>query len=249
MLDGPILIFNNSPLLPLFQGRDVQEVHVNFPPNVTIQKGTLLGLVTASGNDVQTLTIAGGPTGGTFTIAVTLSGVTQTTTAIAYNATPAAVQTALQNLSLLGSNVTVTGTAGTSYVLTFGGSLSNTPIPLVATAGSFTGGASPTITPVHTTVGSTAGTAAAYASGNSDGSQIPRAIAKFTVTTDVQGKITLGPQVGGGQWGEVEASAPAYFSGTFKTEDLIGLDANALTVWTRAQLLTGTIASGILRVA
>jgi hypothetical protein len=65
---------------------------------------------------VKTATIGGTPTGGTFTI--TVDG--QTTTNLAYNATTAVVQTAIQALASVGAgNCTVTGTAGTSYVMTF----------------------------------------------------------------------------------------------------------------------------------
>ncbi|HEY1466379.1 MAG TPA: hypothetical protein VGF11_04935, partial [Acidimicrobiales bacterium] len=57
-------------------------------------------------NAQQTVTITGGPTGGTFTL--TYAG--QTTTAIPYNATAAVVQAALIALTNIGPNdVTVTG--------------------------------------------------------------------------------------------------------------------------------------------
>jgi hypothetical protein len=67
----------------------------------------------------------GNPTGGTFTL--TYSG--QTTTALAYSASPAAVQTALEALSNLApGDVTVTGVAGKYYVVTFGGTLAATSV-------------------------------------------------------------------------------------------------------------------------
>src|SRR5262249_41925037 len=50
-------------------------------------------------DEVQTVTLTGNPTGGTFTL--TFSG--QTTAAIAYNASAATVQSALQALSSIGS--------------------------------------------------------------------------------------------------------------------------------------------------
>jgi len=65
--------------------------------------------VQAEVDEVQTVTITGAPTGGTFT----LTFGAQTTSAIAYNATAAQVQTALQALSSVGaSNALVTGSAG-----------------------------------------------------------------------------------------------------------------------------------------
>jgi hypothetical protein len=67
----------------------------------------------------------GNPTGGTFTL--TYSG--QTTAALAYNTSPAAVQTALEALSNLApGDVIVTGVAGVYYKVTFGGTLAATNV-------------------------------------------------------------------------------------------------------------------------
>lgn len=101
---------------------------------------------------VQTVTITGGPTGGTFTLTFN----SQTTTALAYNATASTVQTALEALSSIGTgNVLVTGGPGpaTPYVLTFVGDLGQQALSAVTAAGSFTGGASPAIAVAQTTVG------------------------------------------------------------------------------------------------
>lgn len=107
----------------------------------------------AGTSEVQTITITGAPTGGTFSL--TYDG--QTTAALAYNATTAAVQTALQGLSSIGSgNATVTGTAGSSYVVTFTGTLANQNVPTIVAVGTFTGGTSPAIS-VATTTGGAAG--------------------------------------------------------------------------------------------
>ncbi|MEU9515921.1 hypothetical protein [Micromonospora sp. NPDC048169] len=62
-----------------------------------------------------TVTIGGTPSGGTFTL--TFGG--QTTSGIAYNAAPSAVQSALVALSSIGSgNATVSGSAGGPYSVT-----------------------------------------------------------------------------------------------------------------------------------
>lgn len=83
----------------------------------------------------QRITIGGSPTGGSFQI--TYAG--QTTAAIPFNATPAAVQAALGALSNVGAgNVLVTGTAGQQYDVQF---LRTNPALLVTD--SFTGGATP----------------------------------------------------------------------------------------------------------
>ncbi|MBF6277061.1 major capsid protein [Nocardia nova] len=102
-------------------------------------------------NEKQTATISGSPTGGTF--ALGFKG--KTTAALAYNASLAAVQSALAGLSTIGTgNVAVTGTPGTSYVVTFQGALAATDVPAITATGSFTGGTSPSIAVAETTKGS-----------------------------------------------------------------------------------------------
>lgn len=112
-------------------------------------------------SDVQTVGV-GAASAGTFTLTLTdpTVPVTQayqasllTTAAIAYNATPAAVQAALAALTLSDGtalNVVVTG-AAPSWVVTFGGELAKLPVTLMTiTASGLTGG---TATVAHTTVG------------------------------------------------------------------------------------------------
>lgn len=97
----------------------------------------------AAGHRVQTVTISGGVTGGTFTL--TYGG--QTTAAIAWNATAAAVATALNALSSLGTGfATVVGSGGNNgvYTVFFTASVV-TPTAITASAGSLTGG-TPAIT-------------------------------------------------------------------------------------------------------
>lgn len=109
-------------------------------------------VMTTAGNvsEVQTATISGTPAGGTFT----LSYKGYTTAGIAYNATGATVQTALQNLTSMGTNVTVSGSAGGPYVMTFTNAYANQAVPLIVPNSSgFTGGTTPLITVVRTTPG------------------------------------------------------------------------------------------------
>jgi hypothetical protein len=98
------------------------------------------GVYRNSGHRVQVATITGAPTGGTFT----LSGNGATTTAIAYNATGATVQTALRLLGGSFSQVTVTGSAGGPYTITLSPGAAS-PAPLSA-SGALTGGTTPAIT-------------------------------------------------------------------------------------------------------
>lgn len=93
-------------------------------------------------NQVQTISITGTPTGGTFTL--TYDG--QTTSAIAYNADAATVQAALVALSNLASgDVVITG-SNPNFTATFGGALSGTDVALLTADGSsLTGGTTPDV--------------------------------------------------------------------------------------------------------
>ena len=99
----------------------------------------------------QTVTITGSPTGGTFTL--TFGG--QTTAAIAYNATAATVEAALEALSTIGEgNVQVTGAAGGPYTVEFVGQLANQNVAAMTASGaSLTGGTSPAVAIATTQAG------------------------------------------------------------------------------------------------
>jgi len=102
-------------------------------------------------NEVQTVTVTGSPTGGTFTL--TWSG--QTTSAIAYNASATTVQSALLALSNMPeSGVSVTGSAGGPYTVTFVDAVN--VAALTASGASLTGGSSPSVTIATATQGGTA---------------------------------------------------------------------------------------------
>lgn len=115
---------------------------------------------TASTNEVQTATITGTPTGGTFK----LSFRGAETASIAYNAAAATVQSALQALRTIGSgNVTVSGSAGGPYTITFTGALAGHNVPLIVlSTNALTGGTTPTVGIVQTTAGVGYATGAIY---------------------------------------------------------------------------------------
>lgn len=114
---------------------------------------TVAGSADPAVDEVQTLTIQGAPTGGTYTI--TYSG--QTTSALAFDAVAATILAALEALSNLApGDVVVTGGPlhTTPVVLTFGGTLAATNVDAVTASGTsltgattdvvaITGGASP----------------------------------------------------------------------------------------------------------
>lgn len=120
-----------------------------------IYTSQLAPVVSGSGvaHSVQTLTISGAPTGGSFTL--TYSG--QTTGAIAYNASAAAVMTAIAALSNVGTGkVQVSGAAGGPYTVTL---FLATPAAFTH-SDSFTGGASPALAVADATSSTTINLAA-----------------------------------------------------------------------------------------
>lgn len=93
-------------------------------------------------DDVQSLTITGSPTGGTWDII--FGG--DTSAPLAIGATAAQVQTALQNMPSIGAgNVLVTGAAGGPWQIEFTGTLGFSPQVNVTSTNSFTGGVTPTV--------------------------------------------------------------------------------------------------------
>lgn len=113
------------------------------------------GAPTAGTSEVQTLTPTNTPTGGTFR----LSFKNQITAAIAYDADGAAVQAALRLLpSIAPDGVTVSGSAGGPWVVTFANHLAKLDVPLLKLVNNLmTGsGSAPSMTIVATTPGVTA---------------------------------------------------------------------------------------------
>lgn len=103
-------------------------------------------------DEIQTVTVTGTPTGGTFTL--TFNG--QTTGTIAFNALASAVQTALQGLSSVGANnALVSGSAGGPYTVRFTATLGQADQPQMTASGAgLTGGTSPDVTPATVQAGS-----------------------------------------------------------------------------------------------
>jgi hypothetical protein len=94
----------------------------------------------------------------------------------------------------------------------------------------------------------TPGTYGPYVFANTDGTQLPSCILQYACVTDASGNVTFGSgPAGTSEWGHVAKSAPAYFSGEFATQDLVGLDANVVTGATASRvgrLLQGSITNG-----
>ncbi len=114
-------------------------------------------------DEVQTITITGTPTGGTFTL--TFGG--QTTAPIAYNASAATVQAALELLTSIGSGNVLGGGGplpGVAVTITFKNALGAFDQALMtANSSGLTGGSSPTVTPTETTPGASTGNLCLFA--------------------------------------------------------------------------------------
>jgi hypothetical protein len=140
---------------PLFVGQDTTP---SLGGGLTSGAGYLAGLPAyfsqgvsgrywREGDNVQTATISGSPTGGTFT----LSAAGNTTAALAYNAAASAVQTAIRAFGGIFATVTVTGSAGGPYTITFPNATSNVAAaaaPFTGDGTALTGGTSPAATVV-----------------------------------------------------------------------------------------------------
>mgnify|MGYP001314907746 CR=1 FL=1 len=109
------------------------------------------GIAVDTTTEVQTMTVTGGPSGGTFTVGFgsAISGT------IAFNAAAATVQTTLQAMGSIGlNNITVSGGAGGPWTLTFAGSLVRSDQPLFTlVTNSLTGGTNPSVAFAETTKG------------------------------------------------------------------------------------------------
>jgi hypothetical protein len=104
-------------------------------------------------DEVQTVTVTGSPTGGTYTLRFGPAQTGYTTAAITHNATAADVQSALEALTSVGaSNVAVTG-AFPTYTVTFRNWLGGRSMPLLVATAALTGGTTPGVTVTRTTAG------------------------------------------------------------------------------------------------
>lgn len=116
-----------------------------YSQSITISVTTTAATAGSAGvNEQQVITVTGSPTGGTFTLTFGAN----TTSALAFNASAATIQTALQGLASIGSgNATVAGSAGGPWTVTFTGTLAAAnQSALTANGAGLTGGSTQTIT-------------------------------------------------------------------------------------------------------
>lgn len=212
-------------LVPLYDSKNARVKPVNLPPSVTYPAGQILVQTSASINDVQTITPPGSSTY-ILTFLNPLTGISGSTTALAFGANDAAVQAALVLVLAATGGGTVTVS---SLAATFSGALAARPVPVMTTsAGSV----------AHTTVGTTAGEFTAYL--GSSGS--PSMILEYPVTTDASGNVTSSANFPY----QSQPFATAFYSGTFNCADLTTLDANAVTKMS-GLIVVGTVTAGTFK--
>jgi hypothetical protein len=95
---------------------------------------------------------------------------------------------------------------------------------------------------------SSTGLWAAYASGAGDGTEVARGLLVYDIQVDASGNVSFSSTSAqsGDEFGTKFLDAPIYVAGCFRTTDLVGLDAGAITDlggWLEA----GTIADGVFR--
>jgi len=245
-----LLNYTGKQLLPAYNPQDAIPISVNFAPNLTIRQGQLVGQITnATVNDVQTLTIVA--SGGVFTLGLLgLDGYSYTTAPLAFSIAAAELATALT--ALVESGGFHLATAGVTlqanvYTINWGGSMAGYPMPLLTATSALTvsgEGVSASATMAHPTCGGTIGRFTAYNSGNSDGSQLPVGLAAANFKTDALGRVVYGNVPALPPYISNDLSVPVYVLGFFFTQDLLGLDGNAVTLLGR--LVSGTIADGVI---
>jgi hypothetical protein len=163
---------------------DAERLNLHFGHGTTEEVAAGAGV-----NEEQTLTLTGVPDGGSFTI--TFGG--QTTAAIAFDATAAEVEAALELLSSIGAgNVSCSGgpLPGTAVVIEFIGDLAQQSLALAtADGGNLTGGTTPDAAIAETTDGEVG---AGYEQANFGGSyQVDRYNLEYVVPQRVNSLLNI----------------------------------------------------------
>lgn len=224
--------YDQQGLMPAFAPHLAVTRVVNLPfggptnSGGSFPQGQALGAIGGSAQaEVATLTIGGTPTGGTFTVSFTGDKVYQTA-AMAYNVSTTNFQAALAAaVPEFSGNITVTGTAGSSYVVTFSGLLATQRIGGLfgVNITALTGG-TPTGSWARTTRGSCG--AAQYDLYNSSTNNNVDAFLQYDTTLSPGGARVTDFGTASGQ----PYQPPAFVEGLFLAASLVGLDSNAYTL-------------------
>lgn len=227
---------------------------IGLAPSQTLARGTVMGEL-ASTDAVYTITITAATSGGFFTVSMTVPSALGPTAHVVWSATNATLLANLQaalntTFGLTGGQANLqaalgTITAGIGTLTITGRELYGNKLLTLTLADSTTGGTGTTIASTTTGVVVAPGQFKAYASGNTDGSQIPKCLLMRDCISDANGNITESPTAGqtSGQWGQTCLVTDAYYTGVFRIQNLTGLDANAVTVL-GAKIILGNLNDG-----
>jgi hypothetical protein len=215
------------------------EQTVNLKASTTYRAGMVLGEMIGT-DEVNTIVVAA--TSGSWKYIFN----SVTSAPIPVGATAAEAQAIIEAMSSVGyGNARVDQNPAGTYIVTHRGALGSQNTPAVTTDATGLVGGAATAAVTNTTPGVLGfpGTFAPYASGNTDGSQNPIGLLRYDCVTDANGIITLGSgPAGTSEWGQTTRSVDMFFCGVFRTEDLVGLDSNA--VQKIGRLINGTLAKG-----
>lgn len=222
--------FDHEPLVPSRWPDEAKELPVRLPVGGPVgvggkfAKGRALGRVSgAARSEVWTLDVSGGPASGTWDFNWTHGKGTESLTGLALAITNAALKAALETIFGEGNILSVTGTPGTSWVVTFGGLLANVKMGgAVGTPDAFNTGS---IALTRTTAGRAGGGGQwdYYDDAAGDGTEVFRGVLKHDFFSDsVGGRIDEYGATG------QPYCPPVYVRGVFRASDVTGLDAAAL---------------------
>lgn len=247
---NPIQTYTGGGLQPVYGVEGVSQDVVVLANSKAYAQGQLIGQVTGSGtavNEVQTLTPGAALTAGSYQLVYD----NEYTTPLAFNATIAQIQAALEALPSIGvGGCTVTGgplnTTLTTFTFAGVGTTAGQRMATLATVSiAIVGGPLPATATVLTPGNPAAGYWDVYtpgASGAFAGLATAKRALRYPVRTDGQGHHYFGTDPRAGDFNHFDLGAPAFLAGTFKAPELIGLDANALTNL-GARFITGSIAT------
>lgn len=221
-------------------GRGVHDMRV-LAPNLSLKLGQVLAQFTSAQNNQQTLTGGTGFTGGTYDLII----LGQRIKNIAFNATAATIQALVVALLAIGTgNATVTGgplNTATPLVFTFLGPFAGTQVPLIQIDTTNLVGTQ-AFTLAHSQDAHAIGECRDYTASDGVGPAV--AVLACDVVTDADGNVFFGTAATS-EWAQTERTVPVFNHGTFRAEDLVGMDATALADL-NGHILTGSLTKGTL---
>jgi hypothetical protein len=157
----------------------VSVTNLNAPDETYAEDTDYIVNYSTAVNEVQTVTLAGA-TGGTFKLTFR----DETTANIAYNASSATVESALEALNTLETaDVAVSGSNGGPYTITFSGQYADVQVDQLQADGALLTGTSPTVTVSTTTEGGIQGTVRRVSGGAIEQGETVQVVYRYVPST------------------------------------------------------------------